>query len=339
MGKTQSERRATCKLLQECRERFGPLYEKSDFIFRGESDYCNPNVSCSLLRKMRDVPGYRNEMPFDAEEVMRHLSIGAAPYVGGDVRGREFETIATMQHYGAMTPLIDFSGDWRIALYFASEREESKDGKVIYFTEKRAEEGYGLIVKRPQSHHHDQAGRLAGRQIDQESVLVWAERGEFNPLDKDVICIPSGIKPHILAWLRTQGLSEDVIYNDVHHYIDQLNDNPKASASLILASVLIEQCDWSRVISILKDALGLGESVCSPIVLIEERGKAFHKLAHACKEKGRWSEALDYYLKSAELLQSQDNGVSVRLDAEDCATAMGCPDIASGFREQLKVLW
>ena len=75
MGKAQSERRAACKLLQEFRVRFGPPYKKSDFIFRGESDYCNPNVSCSLLRKMRDILGYRDETSFDAEEMMRRFRL------------------------------------------------------------------------------------------------------------------------------------------------------------------------------------------------------------------------------------------------------------------------
>ena len=35
-----------------------------------------------------------------------------------------------MQHYGAATPLIDFSEDWRIALYFACERDENEEKPI-----------------------------------------------------------------------------------------------------------------------------------------------------------------------------------------------------------------
>ena len=248
MSNAPPEKEAACKLISELCERFGSSHKDRKFIFRGEP--CTyPSVQCSLLRKMN---GTEASMRFSAKDMMRRLAVGAAPYVGGDIVGREFETLAAMQHYGAATPLIDFSEDWRVALYFTCERDEDKDGRIIYFTEKRTKKRYDLKIKRPKTHHHDDAGRLAGRQIDQRSVLVWAENGKFDPCDADTVCIPQNLKPHMLAWLRSQGLSEDVIYNDLHHYIGQINENQKSSVALLLADSLLGQCDWRGAIRVLK---------------------------------------------------------------------------------------
>ena len=231
MSNAQLEKETARKLISDLCGRFGSPHRKGRFIFRGES--CGyPSVKCGLLRIMPNTKSDKTHH-FSAEDMRVRLAAGAAPYVGGNVIGREFETLAAMQHYGAATTLIDFSEDWRIALYFASERDENENGRIIYFTEKRARDRYELKVKRPQSHHHDSAGRLAGRQIDQRSVLVWTEEGQFKPWRADTVCISKSLNPHMLAWLRSQGLSEDVIYNDLHHYISQINENPKAFAKMM----------------------------------------------------------------------------------------------------------
>ena len=288
---------------------------------------------------MNEVRGKKTSMGFSAKDMMRRLTAGAAPYVGGDIVGREFETLAAMQHYGAATPLIDFSEDWRVALYFACERDEDEDGRIIYFTEKRAKKRYDLKIKRPKTHHHDDAGRLAGRQIDQRSVLVWAENGKFDPCDADTVCIPQNLKPHMLAWLRSQGLSEDVIYNDLHHYIGQINENQKSSVALLLADSLLGQCDWRGAIRVLKDTLGISDGLSASVVLIEQRGKTYHMLAQAYEGIGKNDKAIKYYEQSARLLQSKDNGINVRLEAEDCAKVAGCLQLAAEFRDGINHLW
>ncbi|MCY3638007.1 MAG: FRG domain-containing protein [Chloroflexi bacterium] len=339
MSNVRSEEEAAWKLIGELCGHFGCPGKNSEFIFRGEPDADNANVSCSLLRKVNGVQGSKISVRFSAKDMMRRLTAGAAPYVGGDIVGREFETLAAMQHYGAATPLIDFSEDWRIALYFACERDEGKDGRIIYFTEKRAKKRYDLKIERPRTHHHDDAGRLAGRQIDQQSVLVWAENGKFEPRGADTVCIPKNLKPHMLAWLRSRGLREDVIYNDLHHYIGQFNENQNSSVAILLADALLGQCDWHGAIGILKDALGITRGSYKSITLIEQRGKAYRMLAQAYKGLGTNDIAIKYYEQSARLLQSKDNGIQVRLDAEDCAKANGCPEQAAEFRAEIKHLW
>ena len=340
MSKARAERNTACKLISDLYGHFGSPHKKSNFIFRGEpSTYSS--VKCSLLRKMNKVEDNETSIRFSAKEMTRRLASGAAPYVGGDIVGREFETLAAMQHYGAATPLIDFSEDWRVALYFTCERDEDKDGRIIYFTEKRAKKRYDLKIKRPKTHYHDDAGRLAGRQIDQRSVLVWAEDGEFKPWRADALCIPKNLKPHMLAWLRSQGLREDVIYNDLHHYISQINENQKASIAFLLADALFEQCDWRGAIRILKDTLGITKSSYTPITLIEQRGKAYQMLARAYQEQdiSRKIDALGCYREAASRLQSKQNGIRVRLHAEDCAKAAGCLQLAAEFRDGINHLW
>ena len=335
VSNTQSEKEAARKLISDLCGRFGIPHKKGKFIFRGETDACNPRVSCSLRRKMCKAQGNKTFIRFSAKDMMRHLASGATPYVGGHVVGREFETLAAMQHYGAATPLIDFSEDWRIALYFACERDANKDGRIIYFTEKRAKQRYDLKIKRPRTHHHDDAGRIAGRQIDQRSVLVWAEDGYFKPWRADTVCISNNLKPHMLAWLRSEGLSEDVIYNDLHHYISQINEIPEVFAKIMLAEYLLRKCEYKEAKSILKKVLSKPDKLS----LIEQRGKAYHLLAQAYKGLGKSDKAMKYYEKSARLLQSKDNGIQVRLEAEDYAKDIENSEKAAKFRAEIKHLW
>ena len=340
MSNVQSEKNAICRIIKDLCERFGAPYSKGKFIFRGEPDASYPSVSSGLLRKIKEMKGRRAEESFDSERMMRHLASRAAPYVGGNVVGREFETIAAMQHYGAATPLIDFTEDWRVALYFACERNESKDGRIIHLTKKRAKERYDLTLQIPESHDHDTSGRLAGRQVDQRSVLVWAKAGEFiTSAPSDATCLPKKLKPHLLAWLRSQGLSEDVIYNDLHHHISQTNEVGEASTALILAEALLEQCDWRPAIRILKCALGITRCPDRSIALIEQRGSAYFMLAQAYEGVDQNGEALKYYRHSASRLQSKENGVEVRLRAEKCSRSAGEIECENEFRSEIDGLW
>ena len=215
-----TDKKAVCQFISKLKKKFGhPTNKDRNLIFRGEPEYYRA-VRSSLLRKIEDSvkevsPAISKNAArvFNSDKSYPIMAREASPYFGGDiVRDREFEAIATLQHFGAPTPLIDFSLDWRIALYFACEKFEYSYGRIIFFSRERAKSRYGLSVQNPSGHHHDNAGQTAGRQIDQESVLVWSENGEFKPDACHIQSIPRKYKPSLLAWLRSEGIHRESVY-------------------------------------------------------------------------------------------------------------------------------
>ena len=307
--------------ISELRQKFGrPASEDRKLIFRGEPAYYRA-VRSSLLRKIEDsvkevspAAGKNAAKVFNSDKSYRILAREASLYFGGDiVRDREFEAIATLQHFGAPTPLIDFSMDWRIALYFACERFEYSCGRIIFFSCERAKNRYGLSVRKPSGHHHDNAGQTSGRQIDQESVLVWSENGKFKPDACHIQPIPRKHKPSLLAWLRSEGIHRESVYRDVHGYVGLINE---AWPLVHAAERLIEQENYKDASAILKRLVC--ETKSPNISNIEQKGKALFLLGWSIEKQDKHKDALPYYKKSCKLLLHHANGTEPRLAAARC---------------------
>ena len=169
-----------------------------DCIYRGEPEHYE-EVSSSLYRQYRDI----DVESFDIEEVQKEILDKARRYTSAT---DELEILAELQHHGGKTNLIDFTTDYRIALFFACDGFHDKDGRLIL----QRREAIRDQIKRPQN--------PANRVIAQKSVFVQPPKGFVEP-DAE-IDIPKDLKQPILDHLRKyHGISTETIYNDLHGFI------------------------------------------------------------------------------------------------------------------------
>ena len=181
-------------LLQETEEKSSD----DDYIYRGEPEHYE-EVSSSLYRQYRDI----DVEHFDIEVVQKEILNKAKEYTQ---ETNEFEILAELQHHGGRTNLIDFTTDYRIALFFACDGFHDKDGRLIL----QRREAIRDQIKRPQN--------PVNRVIAQKSVFVQPPKGFVEP-DAE-IDIPKDLKQPILDHLRKyHGISTETIYNDLHGFI------------------------------------------------------------------------------------------------------------------------
>ena len=181
-------------LLQEIEEKSSD----DDYIYRGEPEHYE-EVSSSLYRQYRNIDVER----FDIQEVQKEILDKARRYTSAT---DELEILAELQHHGGQTNLIDFTTDYRIALFFACDGSHDKDGRLILQRRKAIRDQ----IKRPQN--------PANRVIAQKSVFVQPPKGFVEP--DDVITINKDLKQPILNHLRKyHGISTETIYNDLHGFI------------------------------------------------------------------------------------------------------------------------
>ena len=325
------------KFIDDVREIFQHSNEDpGHLIFRGEPK-CYPEVRSSLLRKLGggfSEAGVDSNCAFSSKTSDCLMAQEADPYFGGGlVMGEEFEALAVLQHYGAPTSLIDFSEDWRVAMYFACERYAEKCGRIVFFSSRDAEQEYRLSVRRPKAHQHDQSGRSVGREMDQKSVLVSAESGEFAPHSSHVQTIPHKYKPHLLAWLRSQGISRESVYRDVHGYVSLLKDD-ESWESLHVARILMERCQFQAAEKTLNRLISEKHALH-----IEQMGKALFLLGKAIQQQGDAERALEKYQESSELLLHRSNGIEPRLGIYDCVRTQGDPERANRAVQSMHSLW
>lgn len=169
-------------------------------MYRGEPD-CYSVVSSGLYRKC--LPDSENEA-FDIAEVELETVETARQYT---TSGDDDDILTEIQHLGGATNLIDFTDDYLVALFFASDGGTGRDGRlVLHWPEPGA-------VVRPK--------HTMNRIVSQKSVFVRPPRGFIVPDARDeTVVVPGDRKSDILEYLdRYHGISERTVYNDVHGFI------------------------------------------------------------------------------------------------------------------------
>ena len=202
------------------------IEEKSaggDCIFRGEPE-CYPKVSSTLYRQYEEflinVEEVQNEMLIAATEHLPGTTsdfetpvrrLGAAIGIPSEPN-HDFETLTELQHYGGKTNLIDFTTDYRVALFFACDGSPSKNGRVICLKKGDIKE----LVENPREPINP-----LNRVIAQKSIFVRPRQGfvEFDQ-GRDVVVIPVVLKKPMLDYLQKyHNISAKTVYNDLHGFI------------------------------------------------------------------------------------------------------------------------
>ncbi|MGQ4575357.1 FRG domain-containing protein [Dermabacteraceae bacterium P7006] len=102
------------------------------WFFRGQKDISFA-FNSTLYRRLISSSS-RRDRPRDCEEAMvaAELALLAKAKEVGIGRGlTALETLTLLQHHGSPTRLIDVTSDWKVALFFACENSDSKDGRIF----------------------------------------------------------------------------------------------------------------------------------------------------------------------------------------------------------------
>ena len=217
---TQAENKGASQPIHidEVLEKINEIAKESDtgdYIYRGESK-SHKKVTSSLYRQYLDIEAKN----FDVAVVQADILRAAHKYTPYEMEG--FELLATLQHYGDQTNLIDFTTDYLVALFFACDGNPQEPGRVI-------------LLQRPPKFGHkaykvEKPPRTIRRAEAQKSIFVQAEKGFVEP-DK-VVCIPADLKLALLDYLdKHHDISTKTIYNDLHGFIDKRRVHKRAYAA------------------------------------------------------------------------------------------------------------
>ena len=147
-------------------------------------------------------------------ETLYDITLNFCSFIQEDISGHKFKKkdidLSILQHLGCPTPLLDFTKDIKVALFFACKDSFDKDGRIIIlnpklhkntidFTEKEF-----LVAKQ--------------RAVNQSSVLL--KRLTLTDKNSYTICnIPASAKREILSILEdTYGINIQMIFPDNYEY-------------------------------------------------------------------------------------------------------------------------
>ena len=233
--------------LARIKEIIGKIVAKSfdgNFIYRGESK-CYEKVSSGLYRAyssegmkirdkdiadpiqesvekiLRDAKEYLDEP--DDSEILSQLQRGivdpdVVPLPGLEKilaraqaslgKSTDFKILASLQHYGLKTNLIDFTTNPLVALFFACNSSFDEDGRIIVLKRQSTED---FCIK--------EAPPIIRQAVSQRSILVEAHKG-FISGPYEVIRIDKCLKIHVQKYLeKSYGISTKGVYGDIHGFI------------------------------------------------------------------------------------------------------------------------
>ena len=185
-----------------------------NLLFRGEPENY-PRVCSSLFREFESLlGGSDDDVTFLEDQIVNE----AKSYTTLNERN---EILTELQHFGHFTNLIDFTSDYNVSLFFASDGGAGKNGRVIFLEPNSDIELIAPI-------------NPANRVLAQKSIFVRSPKGFVEPTH--VVDIPSELKAEILNYLRVgHGITTSTIYNDLHGFIRQQAIHQNATISLFTA--------------------------------------------------------------------------------------------------------
>ncbi|MBY0418646.1 MAG: FRG domain-containing protein [Pararheinheimera sp.] len=229
-----------------------------EMIYRGTTDQIFQLIP-SIGRGTKDgVVGDINSLEDDLMSEFKRLTV---PLLKQPPTS-DFEWLFLAQHYGLPTRLLDWTSNPLVALFFASEGDDDKDGVVHYlqhmvsdqynlfdyktanYTEEAARGPFGWIALQPQQSKviFIRPRYTDDRYVNQKSVFS-CPKDPFSPLehpDKKEFIVRGEWESEIRKRLYTMGMSTSFIYPGlagVTSDIKKLKFNPVVSGRMQILSV------------------------------------------------------------------------------------------------------
>jgi len=285
-------------------EKIQEIVERSadgDYIYRGEPEQYEEEpylgkVSSNLYREYRDVEAEH----FDITVVQKEILDRAREYIGEAVS--DFEILTELQHRGGNTNLIDFTSDFLIALFFACDGSHGKPGRVIF------------VKKQSENYKIEKASNTISRANSQKSIFVQSDIGFIEPEQFKAICIPSGLKAHILDYLQKHhDISTKTIYNDLQGFIENRRIHRSAYTEFYRGLTRQERGDEAEDLKEKHDHYDSAVS-CYTEALKQnsQMFNAYHNRGIAYSDKGEYDAALQDFSKVIELNPDDANAYRMR---------------------------
>ena len=173
-----------------------------DYIFRGESQ-CHEKVSSSLYRKLKRT----GLLGLGVENVQKEELKYAKRYKYTQETD-EFKILTEIQHFGGKTNLLDFTVNYRIALFFVCDSFPFKDSRIILQDRNGAIKDWIIEPWDP-----DPKSRVRV----QKSIFVRPPDGFIEP-DLEIV-IRKDLKQPLLSYLKEKGISRETVYPDLHGFV------------------------------------------------------------------------------------------------------------------------
>ena len=258
----------------------------SDYIYRGEPE-CFEKVSSNLYRKLEEL-GFPNA---HIENIQKAELMRAKKYIK---ETDDFEVLTEIQHFAGKTNLIDFTTDYRVALFFASDRSPFEDGRIIL------QDKNGVMSEWVKALRTLEPGSRADVQ---KSIFVSPPAGFFKPTDNNIIIIPKDLKQSILKYLESEfRISAEIIYPDLHGFVT--NQDLRWSASIEFS----KGCTYNKKAHETQDSKEKDENYqkavdhfTTAIELTPEFGGFYDSRGIAYIGKGEFDNALQDFNKAINL--------------------------------------
>ena len=266
-----------------------------DYIFRGESQ-CHEKVCSGLYRELRAVRVKYSDIADVQAEIVRD----AKAYTD---KTDDFEILTELQHYGGKTNLIDFTIDYKVALFFASSGSPDKHGRVIIL---QRTEAIKDMIELPQD--------TVKRAADQKSVFVQPPRGYIERYRYEEILIPKDLKLSVLRHLHECKISSETIYNDIHGFISRESAFWMAYRKFESGLTSQNKGDYGEAIKYYTNALEQG---LQPPEVYNNRGNTYLKMNKIDKAINDFSKAIEIKSDSIEAYNNRGNAHATEGDFDE----------------------
>ncbi|MDF3196590.1 FRG domain-containing protein [Pseudomonas sp. 1928-m] len=201
-----------------------------ELIFRGVTDK-NHTLTPSIGRHPRENTG--NDISALEDDFIAEFKRLSIPELEA-IPNNELEWLFLAQHYGLPTRLLDWSTNPLVALFFAAEKEDDKDG-AIYMVSRMVTDQYELFDFRTADYTAERRKEPAGifaiqptqgevifvrpkykdRRYQNQKSVFSCPRDPYTPLQLDGMrCIEfdKNLKPRLRERLKKMGVSTSFIY-------------------------------------------------------------------------------------------------------------------------------
>ena len=311
----QSDRENAPRTVEDIIGEINKKTADGDYIFRGESQ-CHENVSSGLYRELRAVKVKYSDIVDVQAEIVRD----AKTYTD---KTDDFEILAELQHYGGKTNLIDFTTDYKVALFFASSGSPDKHGRVIILQKTEAIKD---MIELPQD--------SVKRATDQKSVFVQPPKGYIECGRYEEILIPKDLKLSVLRHLHERKISSETIYNDIHGFITRENTFWMAYRKFDSGLTSQNKADYEEAVEYYTNALEQG---LRPPEVYNNRGNAHLSIGKVHKALDDFSKAIELKPNFTQAYINRGNAYISKIDyglaIKDYTTAIRLsPDFAEAYK-------
>ena len=214
------------KTLEEVQDwAFKMMKKKEYYIYRGQGDSSwslNSGYSRILNTKME----YKDEV--EKFEFIKRTFIQKIEYLKKQIDNmKDLALLGEMQHHGQVTPLIDFTEDILVALWFAASHineikdtpENKKSFRIYYLKQEEGSHKNELDIEKIKINEIQtfkfNTGQQIGRSISQKSIFIFDSinldtKVEYIDVENSFV-----LKLDIISWLKKLGIDSMSIYPDI----------------------------------------------------------------------------------------------------------------------------